>query len=74
MAIPKRDEKTKECTVTMMELRRQPGEVFDFVLAGGTVHVTRQGKPVATIVPHESSFWEKFKEIRPSLLKGGTYE
>lgn len=68
MGIPKWDASAQEATITMIELRAQPGEVMDFVAAGGTVHITRQGKPVATIAPHQDHFFRKFAAERPALL------
>lgn len=69
MSIPKWDAARQEATITMMELRQQPGEVFDFILAGGTVHITRQGKNIATISPHQDAFFSKFARARPSILR-----
>lgn len=72
MSIPKWNASTQEVTITMMELRAQPGEVMDFIIAGGTVHVTRQGKNVATIAPHQDAFFQKFATARKSLLRAST--
>lgn len=69
MTIPKWDASKQQITLTMTELRQQPGEVMDFVLAGGTVHITRQGKNIATIAPHQDAFFERFARARPSLLQ-----
>lgn len=68
--IPKWDASRQEATITMVQLRQQPGECMDFVLAGGTLHVTRQGRNIATISPHQDAFFEKFKEARAALTKG----
>lgn len=71
--IPKWDTAGQEATITMMQLRSQPGEVLDFIVAGGTVHITRQGKNVATITPHQDSFFRKFAAARPALLAKDGY-
>lgn len=72
MPIPKWDASAQEVTITMVELRQQPGEVMDFVIAGGTVHITRQGSNIATIAPHQDAFFTKLAAVR-SALKGSTY-
>jgi prevent-host-death family protein len=38
-------------TVTVRELRNQGGDVLDRVVAGEHLTVTRDGKPVAVLVP-----------------------
>jgi prevent-host-death family protein len=40
-----------EKTITATTLRRDLGAVLDDVFAGVTVHVTRQGRPLCTLVP-----------------------
>ena len=40
-----------ETTITATKLRRDLGAVLDAVLAGRTVHVVRNGRPLCTIVP-----------------------
>jgi antitoxin (DNA-binding transcriptional repressor) of toxin-antitoxin stability system len=51
MPLPKRSRKGEIHTVTMMELRHQPGEVFEAVHDGAFIKVTKQGRHVGTIVP-----------------------
>lgn len=51
MPIPKLDFTDEVATVTMMELRQQPGEIMDRVARGLTVYVTKSGRPVAKLVP-----------------------
>lgn len=49
MPIPKLSFVGEVASVTMMELRSNPGEILDRVSRGLEVHVTKQGKWVATI-------------------------
>lgn len=56
MSLPRKTFAGQTATVTMMELRRQPGEVMDRVSHGMVVRVMKRSKHVATIVPasHDS--------------------
>lgn len=49
MTLPKLSFVGETATVTMMELRSNPGEIFDRVSRGLTVRVTKQGKWIATL-------------------------
>jgi len=40
-----------ETTITATKLRRDLGAVLDAVLAGATVHVERNGRPLCTLIP-----------------------
>lgn len=51
MPIPKLDFTDEVATVTMMELRQQPGEIMDRVARGLTVYVTKSGRAVAKLLP-----------------------
>lgn len=51
MSIPDKSYHGQEFSITMMELRAEPGEVVDRVSHGARMTVTKQGKPVCFIVP-----------------------
>jgi antitoxin (DNA-binding transcriptional repressor) of toxin-antitoxin stability system len=54
----------RDFTITMMDLRNQPGEVMDLVIQGATITVTRQGKPIAIIHAPEATALELGTEAR----------
>lgn len=54
MSLPKIDLRGKDATVSMMELRNRPGEVFQLVERGLNVRVEKNGKHIATIVPPDA--------------------
>ena len=41
-------------TISMMDLRMQPGEVLDKVMYGQTIIIERNGRPLAMLVPYIS--------------------
>jgi antitoxin (DNA-binding transcriptional repressor) of toxin-antitoxin stability system len=49
MPIPKLNFEGETATITMMELRSNPGEILDRVSRGLSVLVTKQGKWIATM-------------------------
>lgn len=49
MPIPKLDFTGEEATVTMMELRSNPGEIIDRVSRGLVCTVTKNGRPIVTM-------------------------
>lgn len=51
MSLPKVDYRGKQATVSMMELRSAPGDLIEHVRNGMTVHVEKNGKRIASVVP-----------------------
>lgn len=54
----------KELTITMMDFRKQPGDVMDLVIQGATITVTRQGKAIAVIHSPEPTALQLGAEVR----------
>jgi antitoxin (DNA-binding transcriptional repressor) of toxin-antitoxin stability system len=54
----------KDFTITMMDFRKQPGDIMDLVIQGATVTVTRQGKPIAVIHAPEPTALQLGAEVR----------
>lgn len=54
----------KDLTITMMDFRKQPGDVMDLVIQGATITVTRQGKAIAVIHSPEPTALQLGAEVR----------
>ena len=55
MTLPKPDYRGRETEISMMELRSTPGEVVDCVKNGMTIHLEKNGKRIATLIPSEQN-------------------
>ena len=59
--------------ITATKLRRDLGAVLDAVMGGATVRVSRNGRPLAVLVPPQrfdgmtdtQPFGEEFEEVKP---------
>ena len=52
-------------TITMMELRANPGEIMDRVNRGLTVYITKSGRAVAKLTPFASDHSDETIIVRP---------
>ena len=55
---------------TFTELRNHAKDYFDAVEAGDTVRIFRNGKPIAEIVPIQSSVPSWKRQSTPLIVKG----
>lgn len=56
-------------TITISELRKQPGEVFSQVEMGRSFTVTKNGKTIAEISEPEPDFdWRAFTSLRKGAI------
>ena len=55
MSLPPRDYSGQVATVTATELRCAPGEALDRVSRGMVIHITKNRKHIASLVPAEKA-------------------
>ncbi len=78
MAVTRKDYSGQTATVTMMQFRREPGDVLEFARYGGTVNITKNGKHIASLVPaptviNSDGTWAGKKPLTFGLDLGSEY-
>lgn len=54
MSLPRKDFSGESHTITVTEFRAAPGDALDRVAHGATIHITKNGKPIAKLIPEDT--------------------
>lgn len=76
--LPQIDFSGQVATITAMTFRRTPGDCFDRVARGMTIHITKYGRVVASLIPgptviNKDGSWTGQKPLTMGLDLGGEY-